>query len=99
MPEKGRIQPSRFEIIYGVISLITVIVQVYMKISTRKGLFIFNPCHINIIFVTVLMILPTTRNSKLIHLAWEPWIFGPICALAFPHLYGINQFEIYLYYV
>ena len=67
--------------------------------STKKGLFIFNPCHTNLVFVAVLMLLPTSRNSKLIHLVWEPWIFGPIFALLFPHLYGINEFEIYIYYI
>jgi hypothetical protein len=85
--------------VYGIVSIITVIVQTYMKVSTKKGLFILNPCHTNLVFVAILMILPTTKNTKLIHLAWEPWIFGPIFALMFPHLYGINQFEIYLYYV
>ena len=97
--DKDRVEPSLFEKLYGIVSIVIVLIQFYLKMSTKKGLFIFNPCHTNLVFVAVLMLLPTSRNSKLIHLVWEPWIFGPIFALLFPHLYGINEFEIYIYYI
>ena len=97
--EPQQVRPSKFEFLYSVVSVLTVLLQTFMKISSKKGLFMLNPCHINLVFVTALMLLPISRFIKLVHLAWEPWIFGPIFALLFPHLDGISQFEIYLYYV
>jgi hypothetical protein len=69
----------------GVICLILIM---YFKIKTTKGLFIFNPCHIFLLMNLYLLIVEdnsTSFNRKL-HTASTGWLFGAILALFIPHL-------------
>lgn len=74
---------------FAVVSLVTYAVQFYYKVATRKGLFMLNPCHINVLIMSYLALRPTTRTTKVVYLCWETWLFGPLLSLVFPHLGGL----------
>ena len=59
---------------------------------TKKGLFIFNPCHITLIIMTVLLFSKSSLMMRKIHSYWTTWLFGAYLALMVPHLEGISNF-------
>lgn len=59
----------------------------------------FNPCHISISVVIILCLVPSTPAMRRLHTMWTTWIFGALLALLVPHLYGISEFEVVVYYV
>jgi len=88
-------QPRVYEKVFAYVSLITYALQFYYKVSTGKGLFMLNPCHINVLIMSYLALKPTTQLTKTIALCWEAWFFGPLLSLMFPHLSGLeNQLEV-----
>ena len=90
---------SAFQVFIAINSIISLIFTCYYKISTGKGLFIFNPCHVTLLGVTILLLWP--ENEKKIqrfHTYWTAWLSGAMMALVVPHLEGISNFEVFLYY-
>ena len=65
----------------------------------RKGLFIFNPCHLSCLGVIVMCLKSSTSTMRTFHTMWTSWIFGAALALSVPHLNGVSEVEIYLYYL
>ena len=58
----------------------------------------FNPCHITIMATIYLMVSKNTKGNIAIWTAWSGWLFGPYMATFIPHINGINEFEVFLYY-
>ena len=58
-----------------------------------------NPCHITILIQIYLMMNKNTKFNTMIYTAWTGWLFGPYMATFIPHLNGIDEFEILLYFV
>lgn len=73
----------------GIISLF---LTFYYKLMTGKGLFIFNPCHISILVLIILLLAPTTNFTRKLHTCWASWLFGAMMAIGLPHLEGIGEF-------
>ena len=92
-------KPNFIEYLVAFIGIIALLATAYMKISTGKGLFVLNPCHISILGVIVLCIAPSTRKMRKIHSMWTSWLFGATLAVLIPHLNGIGEFEKILYFV
>lgn len=78
---------------------ITFILTAYYKMAAGKGLFMLNPCHISLLGVIVLCVAPSTARMHKLHTMWTSWLFGAFLALFFPHLRGISDFEVYLYFL
>lgn len=57
-----------------------------------------NPCHINILIQIYLLLTKNTLKNRMLHTAWTGWLFGPYMATFIPHLNGIDDFEILLYF-
>lgn len=64
-----------------------------------KGLFILSPCRVVLLVQIILLFRPNSRANRILHTAWTGWLFGPYLANFIPHLDGIDQFEIVLYYI
>ena len=67
--------------------------------ATGKGLFILNPCHMSIVAVIVMCLVPATPFMKKIHSMWTSWLFGASLAIMVPHLKGMADWEIFLYFI
>ena len=72
-------------------AVVCYIMTFYYKVITRKGMFIFNPCHMTLIVMICLMISPSTPFMKKVHTFWTTWLFGAFLALFIPHLEGISN--------
>jgi hypothetical protein len=83
------------------IGLVSLILAVYYKVATKRGLFILNPCHITLLIMLVL--LRAEDNSRpfmrKLHAVWTAWLFGAFGALYFPHLEDVSLGEFLLYYI
>jgi len=70
------------------IGLICLLCTVYYKISTKRGLFLLNPCHIA--FVGLLYLLNAKDNDSIlvrkVHVLWMGWWIGGLAGLLFPHI-------------
>lgn len=84
-------KPKTWEKCVGILSILTVLVQGYYKFTTRKGLFMFNPCHINVLMMSYLLLSETTTKTKRLYVCWETWLFGPTLSLVIPHLNGVDD--------
>lgn len=71
---------------------ISLVMTFYFKWITGKGLFIFNPCHLSLLVLAILLLVPTTNFTIKLSTCWAAFLFGPLMALTLPHLYGISQF-------
>jgi hypothetical protein len=91
-------EASTFERRVSIVVLLSYLLTLYYKVKTRRGLFILNPCHMSALFLVYLLFAKSTRMNRIIHGVWCSWIYGAIMALIFPHLAGIEQFEVVLYY-
>jgi len=58
----------------------------------------FNPCHFAILVEIYLLVSKNTKTNVAIYTAWSGWLFGPYMANLIPHLNGIDDFEVILYY-
>jgi hypothetical protein len=80
--------------------LASLLMTLYFKVITRRGLFILNPCHIAL---AVLLVLLASDSSSLLmrrmHVAWTAWLFCPFSALVLPHLEEVSFLELMLYYI
>lgn len=91
--EKHTIKHSNsFEKFVAFNCIVSLVLTLYYKMLTGKGIFIFNPCHVSLLLVVVLLLAPTTDFTRKLHTCWTAWLFGAIMALFIPHLYGITQF-------
>jgi hypothetical protein len=70
-----------------------------IKIQTKKGLFILNPCHMTLFIQSYLLIANKTGFNKAVHLCYISSVFGAVCALIFPHTNGILPIELFIYYL
>lgn len=70
----------------------------YIKIQTKKGLFILNPCHMTLLVQSYLLIASKTEFNKAVHLCYISSVYGAVIALIFPHTNGILPIELFLYY-
>jgi hypothetical protein len=88
----AKLLPNIFEKIYFIIGLICLLLTIYYKVSTKRGLFIFNPCHISLAFLLVLLYAKdnTSLFMRKFHTAWSGWLFGALAAFVFPHLEDIT---------
>lgn len=84
-------KPKLWEKLIGILSILTVIIQGYYKFSTRKGMFMLNPCHINVLMMSYLFLAETSTATKRLYVCWEAWLFGPILSLVVPHLNGVDD--------
>jgi len=57
-----KLLPNLFEKVYLAIGFICLLFAIYYKVSTKRGFFIFNPCHISLALLLVL--LYTKDNSS-----------------------------------
>ena len=48
--------------------------------------------------MTVLLFSKSSLMMRKIHSYWTTWLFGAYLALMVPHLEGISNFQVYLYY-
>lgn len=78
---------EKFVAVNGIISLA---LTLYYKLYTRKGMFIFNPCHLSLLILVFLLFAPTTKFTRKVHTCWTAWLFGAIMALGIPHLEGVS---------
>lgn len=84
--------PNLLEKVFGILGIISLILTFYFKLVTRKGVFIFNPCHIALLMVVILLLSPTSDFTRKLHTCWTSWNFGALMALFIPHLYGVIPF-------
>ena len=80
VPLKGR---NAIENIVGVLCVISLIFTGYYKISTRKGLFILNPCHIALLTITIMLLakwkkFTFTAGTSHILINMDIWSFSSI---------------------
>ena len=80
------------ETLVALVGIIAWFLTAYMKTMTGKGLFILNPCHMSILGVIVLCLMPTTPFMRKVHSMWSAWTYGATLALLVPHLNGIGEF-------
>jgi hypothetical protein len=70
------------------VGLGSLLLTLYFKVVTKRGLFMLNPCHVSLVIMLVL--LRAEDNSSLrmrwLHTAWTAWLLGPFGAIAWPHL-------------
>jgi len=70
------------------IGLVCLLYTAYYKISTKRGLFLLNPCHIALI--GLLYLLNVKDNSSIwarkFHAFWSGWWIGGLAGFLFPHL-------------
>lgn len=81
--------------------LLSFIFTFYFKVSTKRGFFMLNPCHVALLLMLVLLRVKDNSGvlARRLHLAWTAWLLGPFGALAWPHLEEISMFEFVLYFV
>ena len=86
------LKPNLAEYTVGALGLVALSLTMYYKISSGKGLFILNPCHVAISGVIVLCVMPSTVSMRKLHSMWTSWLFGATLAIIVPHLAGISSF-------
>ncbi len=51
-----------------------------------------------IVFI-ILAVSPSTPFMQKLHNCWLTWVYGAYVAISIPHLEGVSQIEVYLYYL
>lgn len=76
------------------VGLLSFIFTFYFKVSTKRGFFMLNPCHVALLLMLVLLKIKDNSSvfARRMHLAWTAWLLGPFGALAWPHLEEISMF-------
>lgn len=97
--DRAVFKAGMIEYLVAFVGAISLILTGYMKLATGKGMFLLNPCHVSVLGVIVLCVAPSTTLMRKVHSMWTAWLFGATLALLVPHLNGIGQFEIWLYYI
>lgn len=86
------LKPNLIERIAFALGVLCLAGITFMKLYTRKGIFIFNPCHACLLMELILLSAKdnTSPFTRKLHTAWQAWLFGAVLALSFPHLEGVG---------
>ncbi|OMJ73287.1 hypothetical protein SteCoe_28070 [Stentor coeruleus] len=78
------IKPNIIEYFFGVVQIIVLILQFFLKIQTHRLIFIFNPCHVTTLMQAYVLLTPSsTQNYKIMHISIA-WCFGAFLGVLMP---------------
>jgi len=76
------------------------VLQCWYKINSQQLIFIFNPCHILLLFQAYLLINPNNLTERTLYTVIMNTLFSPWIAIAFPVTCGLDGFlEIPMFWI
>jgi len=92
--------PCIWEKLIGYACIATYIVMAWYKFSTRRGIFMNNPCHFVLLFSGILLLTEKTKAKAVLFISYLRWLFGPYSALALPVIVGMNlPYEVAFFWI
>jgi hypothetical protein len=87
-----QLAPNHIEVVTFWVSVVTLIGTAWVKLDRGQGMFLFNPCHITLLMMIILLKTNNTSSTfmKRMHTAWSALVFGAFAALLIPHLEGVS---------
>lgn len=96
----GKIKPHPIEVFFGYCAILVFAIQAVYKLSSGKGIFLLNPCHVVLLMEAYVLIFDKTEKSQVMYANVVSLLFSPVCGILYAVDIGLHlPFEREMYWV